>query len=250
MPTLILSPRYTEDSQQLWQAALRLGWSVERLHGWHIPNHLRAADEPVLYMDGLMGPMIAEQIGQTLPEPPQDWLPRLPAEYRRRDVRLTTLGTARGLLPAFVKPPNDKSFAARVYAPGELPDHIDDQMSVLVVEPVVWEREYRCFVLDRQVRTCSVYLRRGELQRARDFTADMEELNEVERFADSVLGDTRVTLPYACALDVGVIADRGWAVVELNAAWGSGIYGCDPAEVLGVLRHAARPLAPAAIDKL
>jgi hypothetical protein len=42
---------------------------------------------------------------------------------------------------------------------------------------------------------------------------------------------------------VGVIASRGWAVVEQNAAWGSGIYGCDPAAVLAVLRHAATRLA-------
>lgn len=34
---------------------------------------------------------------------------------------------------------------------------------------------------------------------------------------------------------------RGWAVVEQNAAWGSGIYGCDPEEVLEVLRFAAIP---------
>jgi hypothetical protein len=248
MPTLILSPRYTEDSQQLWQAAVRQGWSVERLHGWQVSEHLRAADEPVLYIDGLMGPMIAEQLGLALPEPPQDWLPRLLDEYRQRDVQLATLGAARGLLPAFVKPPNDKSFSASIYAPGELPDHIDDEMLVLVAEPVVWEHEYRCFVLDRRVRTSSVYLRQGQLQREHDFAATAEELGDLKRFADSVLSDRRVDLPYACVLDVGVIADRGWAVVELNAAWGSGIYGCDPAEVLEVLRHAARPLAATATD--
>src|SRR5688572_28023698 len=224
MPTLILSPRYTEDSQQLWQAAMRQGWSVERLHGWQVSEHLRAAEEPVLYIDGLMGPMIAEQLGLMLPEPPADRLPRLPAEYRLRDVRLTSLGVARGLLPAFVKPPNDKSFSARVNALCVMPEHIDDDMPVLVAEPVVWEREYRCFVLDRQVRTCSVYLSRGELQRAHDFAASAEELSEIEQLADSVQGDARIALPCACVLDTGVIADRGWAVVKINAAWGAGIY--------------------------
>lgn len=38
---------------------------------------------------------------------------------------------------------------------------------------------------------------------------------------------------------VTVTADRGWAIVEQNAAWGSGIYGRDPARVLDVLQHAA-----------
>jgi hypothetical protein len=41
-------------------------------------------------------------------------------------------------------------------------------------------------------------------------------------------------------MDVGVIQHRGWAVVELNAAWGAGIYGCDPDEVLEVVRCAMR----------
>jgi hypothetical protein len=39
-------------------------------------------------------------------------------------------------------------------------------------------------------------------------------------------------------LDVGVIGERGWAVIETNAAWGSGIYGCDPKAVLQVIRRA------------
>ena len=57
----------------------------------------------------------------SLAEPPDDWLPRLPMEYRKREVRLSTLGEARKLAaPAFVKPPNDKSFAARVYRGDEM----------------------------------------------------------------------------------------------------------------------------------
>jgi len=40
---------------------------------------------------------------------------------------------------------------------------------------------------------------------------------------------------------VGHIKDRGWAVVEANAAWGSGLYGCDPVKVLEVLRCAVKP---------
>ncbi|HNB74240.1 MAG TPA: hypothetical protein PLS70_24185 [Acidobacteriota bacterium] len=40
-------------------------------------------------------------------------------------------------------------------------------------------------------------------------------------------------------IDVGVISGKGWAVVEANAAFGSGIYGCDPAQVLPVLAEAS-----------
>lgn len=40
------------------------------------------------------------------------------------------------------------------------------------------------------------------------------------------------------ALDVGIIQNHGWAVIECNAAFSSGIYGCDPLEVPRILRRA------------
>lgn len=94
-------------------------------------------------------------------------------------------------------------------------------------------------MLDRQPKTVSVYLRNGELQRDNEFVATESELADATAFVQTVLADDRVPLPRATVLDIGVIAGRGWAVVEQNAAWGSGIYGCDPEQVLEVLRHAA-----------
>lgn len=242
MPTLILTPRFTDDSQALWRAAIRAGWAVERLPSWRVPPELRSAVEPVLYLEGLFGPTFAAEFGLRLPEPPEDWLPRQPYDYRRREVTLTNLGKARGLTePAFVKPPNTKGFLARVYPPFELPRDYDDQTPVLVAEPVEWEREYRCFVLDRSLRTLSIYLRDGVLQRDCQWAQSEAEAEEARAFVVQVLTDPRVDLPRATVVDVGVIRGRGWAVVEQNAAWASGIYGCDPDEVLQVLRHAALP---------
>ncbi|QEH38460.1 hypothetical protein OJF2_70630 [Aquisphaera giovannonii] len=245
MPTLILTPRFTADSQSLWRAAVSLGWGVERLASWRVPESLLAVSEPVLYLEGLFGPTLAEQFGLRLLEPPVDWLPRLPEDFRRRQVSLTTLREARANPePAFVKPPNDKSFPARTYVGDELPDGYEEDSPVLVAEVVAWEKEFRCFVLDRQPRTLSVYLRGGELQRDKGFEASGEELGEAEKFVRTVLSDPRVDLPRTAVLDVGVIAGRGWAVVEQNAAWGAGIYGCDAVSVLEVLRHASVPVEP------
>jgi hypothetical protein len=143
--------------------------------------------------------------------------------------------------PAFIKPPNEKIFPARVYLSLELPSGYDEDSPVLVAEVVGWEKEFRCFVLDRQPRTMSVYSRQGVLQREQDFAASKFELDEAETFVRTVLADARVDLPRTAVLDVGVITNRGWAVVEQNAAWGSGIYGCDPKQVLEVLRNAAVP---------
>ena len=239
MPTLILSPLHTENNRRLWWAASTLGWKVERLIGYRITDDILAIRDPVLYLDVLSGPLIARDLGVTLAEPPDDWLVHLPAEYRGRDVQLATLGEARTLPePMFVKPPNDKSFPAKVYAGAELPADVPGATPVLIQEVVVWEKEFRCFVLDREVRAFSVYLRGGELARESGYESTEAEDAEMLAFARRVLADQRVALPRAVALDVGLIAGRGWAVVEANGAWASGVYGCDPIAALEVIEHA------------
>jgi hypothetical protein len=242
VPTLILTPRYTEDAQALWGAAGQLGWNVERLTSWRAPEHLRNVPEPVLYIEALFGPTLAEHFGLKLVDPPEDWLMRAPEQYRKRSVCLSTLGEARSLRAAqFIKPPNDKSFPAQIYLGSELPAEYPDETPVLVSDVVEWEKEFRCFVLDRELRTYSVYCRGGELQGENDFAQSQDEEEALEEFMGQLLDDPRVDLPKATVIDVGVIAGRGWAVVELNGAWGAGIYGCDPVQVLRVIRHASTP---------
>jgi hypothetical protein len=237
---LIFTPRHTEDTQALWKAAVHLGWRTERLTSWRIPDHLRNVPDPVLYGEALFGPSLAEQLGLVLLNPPDDWLVRLPFEHRLRHIELTTLGAARSNADsAFVKPPNDKSFPAAVYSGSELPTDYTDDMPVLVSEVVRWEKEFRCFILDRTLRTYSLYSRYGEIQRESEYSSSPEEDRELERFMSTLLADPRVDLPRATVVDAGVIEGRGWACVEQNAAWGAGIYGCNPSAVLEVLQHAA-----------
>jgi hypothetical protein len=236
--TLILSPRHRADDQLLWRAATRRGWQVERAHG--ISSLQPIEDEVVIYAEAFFAPLIAQRLGAALVDPPEDWLPQLPYRYRQRDVWRSTLAEARSLTrPTFVKPPNDKSFPARVYSAGDsLPCEFDGAMTVLLAEPVTWKNEYRCFVLDGSVLTLSPYIIDGELAEVTGFVAPDEELAAVRSFAHSVAADFAANVPAAVALDVGFIEGRGWAVVEANGAWGSGIYGCDPDAVLYVLKRA------------
>ena len=53
------------------------------------------------------------------------------------------------------------------------------------------------------------------------------------------MADLNIPMPPAIVLDVGLIAGQGWAVIETNPAFASGIYGCDPDAVLRVLRRAS-----------
>lgn len=240
MPTLIFTPRYTEDSQALWKAAGALGWQVQRLTNWRVPEHLQNLEQAVLYGEALFGPTLAEQLGIRLLSPPEDWLVRLPMEYKHRQINMQTLGQARQLTtPAFIKPPNDKSFPAEVYTGASLPLEYDDDMPVLVSEVVQWEKEFRCFILQRQLVTYSLYSRFGDVQRETEFASTMDEDNALKAFMHTLLADERVDLPDACVIDAGMLAGGAWACVEQNAAWGAGIYGCDPARVLEVLRHAS-----------
>jgi hypothetical protein len=251
MPTLILPPRYTPDTIAVGQAAEIAGWSVQRLPSWRVPEWLHGQDV-ALYGEPLFAAVVADNLGLALLEPPFEWLPELAAKYRQRDVRFATLQEARQLRQAaFVKPADDKCFVAGVFPTGErLPgeDVLPGGTPVLIAEPVQWEVEFRCFILEEEVVSLSPYLRRGELAQSPDGSWEDDRRGQAQVFAASVLSDSSVLLPPAVVMDVGIIEGRGWAVIEANAAWGSGIYGCDPAAVLRVVRRAclARDQASAA----
>ena len=238
MRTLVLPPRYTPDTIAIGRAAAIAGWAVERLSGWRVPDWLRGQDV-TLYGEPLFASVVAADLGVALLEPPVEWLPGLPAHYRQRDVRLAMLEEARRLhRRAFVKPADEKCFAPVVIDSGpELPgeDILPGNTRILIADAVRWEVEFRCFVRERKVVTLSVYLRRGELAQSPDGTWIDERTEAAHEFATSVCTNPAVALPPAVVVDVGLIESRGWAVVEANAAWGSGIYGSDPSAVLPVV---------------
>jgi hypothetical protein len=245
MPTLVLSPRYTPESILLWRAAIDAGWDVHRLSGWRLPEGLWL-EEPVFSDEPLLAIMAAEGLGVALLEPTLDWLPRLPGGYLRRELRFLTLEEARGLPgPVFLKPADDKCFAARVYASGAelgpLP-HLPGSTPVLASEPVRFLVEYRSFVADRKVHTISPYVRGGVLARQPDgsWPSLPGEEEAARGLLEALLADEEASIPPAAVIDVGLIEGRGWAVVEANPAWGAGICACDPALVLPVLRRSCR----------
>lgn len=191
----------------------------------------------------MYGEVIAAQLGLVLLDVPPTWLAGLPEQHLRRSLGMSTLAEVRTSLaaPTFVKPSEGrKAFEGRVYrSPGELPAEGDlpPGTSVIVSEPVTWEVEFRCHVLDGAVVATSPYLRDGELALTEDgrWHASDEETGAARAYVGELLGDPRVSVPPAIVIDAGRIRGRDWAVVEANAAWGAGLYGCDPAAVLRVL---------------
>jgi hypothetical protein len=239
MPTLILSPRYSDDSIKLRRAAISLGWDVMRLADWRCPEDFEP-EEPVLFAEPLFNEAVAEQLGLILIVPPEDFLIRLPDEFVGRRVELMTTAEARMLPgPSFLKPPNCKTFPAKVYSSGaELPE-MSGEDPVLTSDPVEWLAEFRFFVRDRKVHAWSPYWLDGALARNGDHWIVEPDMAAATRgLMDRLLADPRMELPAALVIDAGIIRGVGPAVVEANEASGAGFYGCDPRGVLEVLRVA------------
>ncbi len=82
MTTLYLSPRYTEDSQLLWKAAIKLGWDVQRL-SWSSPNSLDSSEvkNRIIYGETIFTSVAAEKLKLKLYEPPSTFLMDLQRRY-------------------------------------------------------------------------------------------------------------------------------------------------------------------------
>jgi hypothetical protein len=251
MPTLVLSPRYSDDSIVLWRAAVGRGWSVERPTTWRLDSSIPVADV-VLYGEPLFVESICQQLDLKLCTPDPDWIVRLPRSFLRRSIRVDTLGSLRqGDFPCFVKPLEPKRFEAGICRRLEdLPTHVPESEPILASDVVRWAVEYRCFVADGAITTCSPYLRDGVVvDRGEGATAPDEEQHIASEFAKRVLCDAGVAVPDAFVLDVGKLNDGNWAVVEANPAWSSGIYGCDPGQVLHVLERASHRRERGGVDE-
>lgn len=238
----------------MWRAAVRLGQPVERLTSWRVPEVLQDS-AGLIYAEPLFAHAVADPLGTALIEPAFDWLAMLPSDWKQREIQFTTLDQARsGAFPAFIKPADDKCFPAAVYASQatfvEVTNVVPGDTPVLMSEPVRWTLEFRCFVSERRCETMSIYLRNGELARDSDghwVTGDAE-ISAATGFLQALLADAAVKIPPATVIDVGHIADVGWAVIEANAAWGSGIYGCDAEAVLRVIERACVPCSKVTED--
>ncbi|WBP85991.1 ATP-grasp domain-containing protein [Kitasatospora cathayae] len=242
-PVLLTSAQSTSTTALLTGAAARRGLATAVLTGPDTVEEL--AGRPVHWYGGpLAAARIAAPLGLALLEPEDDWLARLPEEFTRRRIELTTLAEAWTLRhPAFVKPPADKSVQPAVYPDGSrLPrsgERIGPDTPVLISEPVTFAAEYRLFLRDGEVLTGSRYARFGRLDPA-PLTA------AATAFAHRLLDAVGDTLPSAVALDVGPIADpydpaEHWAVVEANLPWFAHCYAADPDRVLDVVLRAAGP---------
>lgn len=245
MPTLLLSTWSLPAARALGEAARHLGWQV----GAYDENpNLRNADSVVVYVDTDVALGIASRFRLALLEPPLDLLAKLPARFRQRAVEFCGFRDLQRLkTPAFVKPADalNKVFDRGIYSAAtdiRTRQAIPPETPVLIAEPVEWLAEYRCFILGDQVVASSPYLSFGRpVWRPYGQGGQQARIpQQVLTFCKQLLMLSRLLFPPAFVVDVGLIEDRGWAVVEFNPAWCSGLLGADPRRVLEVLRRACQ----------
>lgn len=237
MTTLILSPRFSSDSSDLWRAVnSRSDWDSYRAINHIAPENV---DDCCVYGELLFCDIMADRCGLGLLDPADSWLSQLPQRLTKRKIEYwEAKHLFRIYEKKFIKPANDKVFQCAVYQKGtDVPlRHISDYCPCLVSEVVDFDIEVRFWILNGQPVTWDYYRLIGDISEE-SARADAHE------FCLEVLKEEAHNLPSACTLDIGHISDRGWAVVEANQAYSSGIYNeTDCSKVLDVLKVASGPM--------
>jgi hypothetical protein len=232
-------------SRALAEAARQAGWDT---YSFEENPEIKSRGKVVFYGGTDQALAAAAQFQLALLEPPFDLLVKLPLEFRRRAVEYGRFSDlARLKTRTFVKPADalNKSFDAGIYCHGHdirTSQTVDGHSPVLAAEPVEWSAEYRCFILDGQVAAWSPYISFGRpiWKPYGPGTLTAQTPANVQSFCDRLFTRAGVSFPPAFVMDIGLIEDRGWAVVEFNPAWCSGVLGADLKKVLAVLDRACQ----------
>jgi hypothetical protein len=230
-----LSPMYTEDSNTLKKASLNSPYELNRFNGkWNVPEEFRD-DVIAVYGEDLYAEIVAEQCHLTLTKPNDNWLSKIPEEFTKRKISYGRLKDFVHEKNIFIKCSDFKSFKAGVFDKVENIngfDSLDPESMVFTSEVVEWELEVRCFVLNNEIKTYSSYWRNNTFNT--NLLSETEEKDMFEFFNDFIKQYSE-TLPKAIVLDFGIITGKGWALIEANPAWCSGLYACNAEKALEVI---------------
>lgn len=227
---LLISDKPDVERDAVAESFVRGGGEVTRVGRFWDPPAFEPATVRVYGADSFCL-VLQQKLGLTLCSPHNELLLRLPTEFLRRQIVRSRLEDVPDLsLPAFIKPIIPKQFRAAVYAtPAEIwkeSEGLAPDTAIFVSEVVTFAAEARAFVLQGEVLDAAVYEGGGDVEAVESFVTELAKTD---------------LLPRTVVVDVGLIRGRGWAVIEFNAAWGSGLNGCDPMKVLPAIVAASDP---------
>ena len=216
--TLLIPDKDDVERDAVADAWCKNGGEVLRIGKfWNPP--LLDSKEIKVYGNNMFCLILAEKLGLELISPEDDFLSKIDQHWTKRKIEIMTLWEAgKTDFPVFIKPVVPKVFRAGVYSDLKALEiectQLELDTQVYISEVVDITAEVRCFILNGQVITISIYEGSGSIQLARDFV-------------NSFIINNLSVIPNSFVLDVGLINNRGWAVIEANAAWGAGLNGCD-----------------------
>ena len=220
-------------------AAKELGWDVfPAPTSWRMEeDFIKSNPKGVAYGSQTFCEVISQQMGWKLIGNTFDWLAKVPRKYTKRQIDFMPLKEARLYnQKKFIKPADDKVFPAQIYEAATFnpPEIVLEDTPTLISDIVQFTSEFRCFVKDQKVQTYSCYIH-NELINHEAHWRDpkiYDGLEAPDLFVNRMLEEVHSE---PSVIDVGIIPGQGWAIIESNQAWASGIYGCDPIEALKVM---------------
>jgi len=232
---IALSPIYTEDSNNLKKASINSSYELNRFNAkWDVPEEFHS-DVIAVYGEDIYAEIVAEQCNLTLTKLADNWFSKISEEFTKRKISYGQLKEFVNEENIFIKCSDFKSFKAGVFDKVRNIkgfDSLDLESTVFTSEVVEWELEVRCFVLNNEIKTHSSYWRNNAFNTNPLSETEQKELFE---FFKDFIQKYSSTLPNAIVLDFGIIKGKGWALIEANPAWRSGLYDCDAAKALEVI---------------
>jgi hypothetical protein len=226
---LLLHNRYEYNSNSIYSIANRRGIKTDRINRNNVSS-IDMINADVRYYGNTLD---VDIFGDLLPinflEVDVNILPIAP--FTNRKIEIKRYSDLIGIKNKFIKPVGSKWFEAKVYAEWDtsvMNCSLQDDL-VYVQDIVDFVNEVRCFCLDGNILTASVY----------KFSREFCPMSYEEDVRNPILGDMVKELallyPRGVVLDFGYTSDGKWCFIEPNEAWASGLYACDASKCLDVI---------------
>ncbi len=208
------------------------GGTVQRVDRfWETPE--LEGRTAVLYGNHIFCLILAQKLNLELVSPPDDFLCYLPEKWLKRAISRSTIQDAsRFEYPCFIKPMVPKIFSGKVYhSHQELLEEcrqLADNTPVIHSEIIKIHAEVRAFILGNKIVSASIYEGYADVQ-------------EAITFVDHFLAENVDPAPCTYVLDVGLLDNGEWVVIETNAVWGAGLNRCDACAAACCISEATRP---------
>jgi hypothetical protein len=189
---------------------------------------------PILYGNHIFCLVIAQKMNLELVSPSDDFLIQLHERWIKRVITRSTIEDASYLIyPCFIKPMIPKTFTGKVYySYMELLEEcmqLSDNTEIIYSDIVQIKAEVRTFILNNKVASASIY--EGDA-----------DINEAILFVNKFLSENIYITPLTYVLDVGLLDNGEWAVIEANPVWSAGLNGCDAGAAASCINEATKTL--------